>query len=436
MLFKVSLGQLCIFITSSLCIIQANQNPTHNNVLEILGNKYAKYNEYSTLGSERLMSVSSVDIHLDPDANKNLTELILSQGYPSETYTVQTIDGFLLDLHRIPHGRKGSQFSYRKNGKGVVYLQHALLSSACDWVLNFADDSLGFILADAGYDVWMGNSRGNTYSRKHATLKPDDLKFWDWSFDEMAKYDVPAFLDFILNETGETSIYYIGHSQGTTMAFALFSQRPDIRKKIKLFVALAPVAHINYIKSPIKYLAQFPDQLLYDTFGRRDFLPNNEILKFLVDTFCGDVLTRWVCYNQLFLFSGFDLSNLNQSRLQVYMNHSPAGVSTKDMVHFAQMYREQKFMMYNFGSAKENEKYYNQTDPPIYDLTQVDVPVVAFTSTNDWLADPRDAVELFKTLPNLKAKYEIQGWNHIDFTWGMDAAKKCYGTILEWLAQF
>jgi hypothetical protein len=45
-------------------------------------------------------------------------------------------------------------------------------------------------LADKGYDVWMNNSRGNRYSKNHVSLEAnDDKEFWDYSFEEMAKYD-------------------------------------------------------------------------------------------------------------------------------------------------------------------------------------------------------------------------------------------------------
>jgi len=66
------------------------------------------------------------------------------------------------------------------------------MDSCAGWILN-GQQSLAYILADLNYDVWMNNSRGNRYSRQHISLDADDDKqseqFWDYSFEEMAKYD-------------------------------------------------------------------------------------------------------------------------------------------------------------------------------------------------------------------------------------------------------
>lgn len=73
--------------------------------------------------------------------------------------------------------------------------------------------NLGYMLSDLGYDVWMCNARGNRYSKNHTSLNSDYMEFWDFTFHEMGKYDLPANIDYILAKTGYDQLHYVGHSQ-------------------------------------------------------------------------------------------------------------------------------------------------------------------------------------------------------------------------------
>ncbi|XP_051838628.1 lysosomal acid lipase/cholesteryl ester hydrolase isoform X2 [Antechinus flavipes] len=246
--------------------------------------------------------------HVDPEVNMNISEIISHWGFPSEEYDVVTDDGYILGVNRIPHGRKNGG---EKGPRQAVFLQHGLLADGSNWVTNLDNSSLGFILADAGYDVWLGNSRGNTWSRRHKTLSVYQDKFWAFSFDEMATHDLPAVVDFILNKTGQEQIYYVGHSQGTTIAFVAFSRLPQLAKKIKMFFALAPVATVKFSTSPMAKLGNFPDLLFKDIFGVNEFLPQNWVLKWLGTHVCSHTLLKELCGNLLFVICGFNERNLN-----------------------------------------------------------------------------------------------------------------------------
>jgi lysosomal acid lipase/cholesteryl ester hydrolase len=111
--------------------------------------------------------------------------LILDRGYPCEEHYVVTRDGFVLNLQRIPDGRKKDYWTkntlpHSSNSKPVVFLQHGILADATNWVLDYPSLSLGYILADSGFDVWLGNVRGNDYSRRNSRYGPSKEEFWDW----------------------------------------------------------------------------------------------------------------------------------------------------------------------------------------------------------------------------------------------------------------
>lgn len=121
---------------------------------------------------------------------------------------------------------------------------------------------VAYLLYDQGYDVWMLNVRGNTYSRHHIKYTTNHAAFWDFSFHEMAIYDLPASINYILYTTKHKQLHYIGHSQGTMTFFIMCSEHPEMNDKIMLMQALAPIAFIKHAKSPVvEFLAFFNEPL-------------------------------------------------------------------------------------------------------------------------------------------------------------------------------
>ena len=58
-----------------------------------------------------------------------------------------------------------------------------------------------------------------------------DPGFWDFSWEEMGTYDIPAIIDFVLAKTGQSQVSYVGHSEGTTQIFAAASLAPAYYKE-------------------------------------------------------------------------------------------------------------------------------------------------------------------------------------------------------------
>ncbi|NXX70860.1 LIPK Lipase, partial [Spizella passerina] len=311
----------------------------------------------------------------------------------------------------------------------VALLQHGLLSEGSIWLTNLPNNSLGFILADAGYDVWVGNSRGNTWSRRHQVLTTTQDEFWAFSFDEMAKYDLPAMISFIEQKTGQKQLYYIGHSQGTTIGFIAFSTMPELAQKIKVFIALSPVTTVIFSQSPFRKLSVFSDSGLKELFGTREFLPHTALGEVVLSRFCS---CSKVCKHILASIFGFNWKNTNMSRFDVYMGHNPAGSSVQNIIHWLQPLFPLQFVKPLFHLHFVNPfSLCSQTGAPFYDVQDMEVPTAIWNAGRDCLADPRDTALLLPQVRNLVHHKLIPHWNHMDFVLGLDANEVLYHEILD-----
>ncbi|XP_068620777.1 lipase 3-like [Battus philenor] len=371
------------------------------------------------------------------DSTLDTFTLIRKYGYPCEIHRVYTEDKYILEMHRIPHGIDESRDQHRP----VVFLQHGLLSSSAEWVLMRPGNGLAYILADAGYDVWMGNARGNTYSRNHATLKPTQSAFWQFSWHEIGYYDLPAMIDYVIKETGVAKVHYIGFSQGTTTFWVMASTRPEYNSKIAEMHALAPIAFISHIRSPlIKAIGPFTNSLerVLKLLGANEFLPNGKINQLAGQSYCiEEVITQALCKNLLFLICGFNNDQLNTTMLPVVLGHTPAGASTKQIIHFGQLYNSNEFLQFNHGWLK-NRRVYGSKRPPPYNLSAITTPVFLHYADNDWLSTPTDVERLRKELPAVVGKYRVplKKFNHLDFVFANDAKNLIYNRLLKIMTQF
>ncbi|CAB3983685.1 Hypothetical predicted protein, partial [Paramuricea clavata] len=168
-----------------------------------------------------------------------------------------------------------------------------------------------------------------------------------------------------------------------------------------------------------------------------DFLPSDALMKFLAQFLCGGGgFDDIICENVIFLLCGYDYAQLNKTRLPVYVSHTPAGTSAKNIIHYGQMVESGKCQRFNYYDEKENLVHYNKTEPPTFNMSNVRVPTVLYYGSNDWLADPHDVTLLAKALPNVVHIEEIPKWEHLDFIWGLDAARLVYKPLIKYLNQF
>lgn len=355
------------------------------------------------------------------------SHLVRPMGYPCTEFVVGTKDGFLLGVQRIPYGIRDRGI-VKVGSRPPVFLQHGLFQGGDAWFQNSREESLGFILADSGFDVWVGNVRGTNWSHGHVSLSEHNKAFWDWSWEELAGYDLPAMIEFIYSVT-ESKVFYVGHSQGTIMAFAAFTQ-PEVVNMVAAAALLSPISYLNHITSSFAHAVVnlHLDQIM-DSMGLHQINFRSNLAVQLLDyvcasgeTNCGDLLTSITGPNCCF----------NSSRIDFYLEYEPHPSSTKNIKHLFQMIRKGTFAKFDYGPLG-NLKHYGSINPMDYDLSQIpeSLPLWMASGGNDALAD---LVDVNRTLAKLNSEPELvylDSYAHLDFILSVRAKEDLYDCMVD-----
>ncbi|XP_062550414.1 lipase 1-like isoform X2 [Armigeres subalbatus] len=364
----------------------------------------------------------------DEDGSLTTPQIITKYGYKAETHRIETYDGYIVEMHRLTVSPSSGKFDPRKP---PVLMMHGLLGSSADWIMIGPHNGLSYLLSDRGYDVWLGNARGNRYSREHTYLTADMTEYWDFTWHEIGVYDVPAMIDYVLKVRNFTKLHYVGYSQGTTAFLVMTSSMPKYNEKIIKLHAMAPAAYMSHLNNPVfRYLSSHLSTItnLVSALGVNQFMPASPMFPQIASAICSKSVQQ--CFNIMFVLSVGEYKNLNPQIIPILVGHIPAGASAKQIFHYAQEITSGHFRQYDYG-VDNNTEIYHRLDPPDYDLSKVLTPVAIYYSLSDQLAHPSNVGRLAQELPNLVSLNQLPNpaFSHMDFILSTNAKDELYQAL-------
>lgn len=69
-------------------------------------------------------------------------------------------------------GHERARCQQDRSNHSQLYLIRFGVQDGLSWLLASPEESLPFVLADHGFDVWIANTRGTRWSRRHVSLDP------------------------------------------------------------------------------------------------------------------------------------------------------------------------------------------------------------------------------------------------------------------------
>uniref|UniRef100_T1JKB5 Partial AB-hydrolase lipase domain-containing protein n=1 Tax=Strigamia maritima TaxID=126957 RepID=T1JKB5_STRMM len=359
------------------------------------------------------------------EALLDTSELISKYGYNNEVHDIQTEDEYIIRVQRIPYG------NHDHRRKLPILLMHGFFATSAQWVDN-RYDSLAFILADEGFDVWLGNFRGNAYTT-HVNTSYDSKHFWDFSIDEH-RFDLSATIDYILQISQSNQLIYVGYSLGTTVGFALLSSYLDYNEKVAGIIALAPIASLKYTTT-LLFLPQIKNykviQQGHELVHKPYYHVINE-LNLMVHLKICPSSDPHICEYSLAVMGGYECGIRNKTRVPIYTAHLSSGTSVKNAAHFAQLWKNNKLTRYDYGRVG-NLLRYKRPYAEEYNINKIYIPIAIYHAANDPIANPIDIELLSRKIQKLAAKEILSDprASHSSLIWLENSKEMLYSHVVD-----
>jgi hypothetical protein len=283
---------------------------------------------------------------------------------------------------------------------------------------NFAE-----YLVQQGYDVWLENWRASI-----------DLEPNEWTLDKAARYDHPAAVETVVEETGADSIQAVIHCQGST-SFALSAAAglvPQVRTIVSNAVSLHTVVpdwsvfKINYV---VPFVDRFTDYLNPQWDAKTKSVPGR-LLYYLTELThheCDNAVCRQVSF---YYGSGFPAlwshENLN-AETHEWLRQEFANVP----LSFYRQIKDciQAGHLVSTGTV-ENIPADITTQPP-----QTDARFALFAGEDNLCFLPESQVNTHDFLDQHRPGYDslhvVPGYGHLDMFFGKNAARDVYPQMVD-----
>ncbi|XP_018016726.1 lipase member M [Hyalella azteca] len=393
------------------------------------------------VASLKLTSILKSAFSIPNDLYFDSAQLARSRGYGASTHHVTTKDGYIIALHRLlppPNSSRGPP----ARTAGAVLMMSSPFGSSSDFIINEPHQSLGYLLVDAGYDVWLGNFRGSRYGLNHTRLNDDDPRFWRYSFDEIAQFDLPAQVNFVLERTGEAKIFFFCYSASTMAFFMSGTPKTSFMNKIRLAVTFAPIGDCRH---PTKYIRTSARLMLIiqdvaEKVTRGPLYRGSDLLSSVLYALChgGSPFRRICVFVVTSLMGGTNKGYYGKNGFPYALASVLSGMSVKALAHFAQQAFTPRLRMYDYGSPAANRAAYGFPTPPHYNMSDVTAPVVVCSAPNDSLMSLQDQQMLMQDLPYFVKRILApqKDYGHLDLVYAKNAKEVIYNEIIELMKNY